>query len=95
MSIEDLINNVNNQDFAKAGPTFVEIMQTKMGDALEQEKIAVADQVFNGASEEDEDEDIDDITDEEMEDALDELDDYEDDYDNYDDEDEYDDDYDE
>ena len=92
MSIEDLINNVTNQDFAKAGPTFAEIMQTKMGDALEQEKIAVADQIFNGASEEEEDEeDIDDITDEEMEDALDELDDY-DDEDHYDDEDKYDDD---
>ena len=78
MSIEDLINNVADQDFSKAGPTFAEIMQTKMGDALEQEKIAVANQVFNGASEEDEDEDdIEDITDEEMEDALDELEDEE------------------
>ena len=27
MSIEDLINNVVDQDFAKAGPTFQELMQ--------------------------------------------------------------------
>lgn len=27
MSIEDLINNVVYQDFAKAGPTFQELMQ--------------------------------------------------------------------
>jgi hypothetical protein len=27
MSIEDLINNVVDQDFAKAGPTFHELMQ--------------------------------------------------------------------
>ena len=27
MSVEDLINNVVDQDFAKAGPTFHELMQ--------------------------------------------------------------------
>lgn len=78
--IEDLINTVADQDFSKAGPTFAEIMQGKIDTALEQEKIAVADQIFNGIDPEesdherdDEEELDDDITDEEMEDAIDEL----------------------
>lgn len=77
--IEDLINTVTTQDFSKAGPTFAEIMQDKMADALEQEKIAVADQVFNNAEPEDEEisdeesAELDDVSDEEMEDAIDET----------------------
>ena len=84
MSIEDLINNVIDQDFAKAGPTFQELMQDRMNDALEQEKISVAGQIFNSEEPEEEIdngdttaeedlEDIDDFTDEEIEDAIDEL----------------------
>jgi len=84
MSIEDLINNVIDQDFAKAGPTFQELMQDRMNDALEQEKISVAGQIFNNEDPEEEIdngdttaeedlEDIDDFTDEEIEDAIDEL----------------------
>ena len=79
-SIEDLINNVTAQDFSKAGPTFAEIMQDKITDALEQEKIAVADQVFHNAEPEDEEisdeeaAELDDVSDEEMEDAIDETD---------------------
>ena len=84
MSIEDLINNVIDQDFAKAGPTFQELMQDRMNDALEQEKISVAGQIFNNenpdeeidsvdTTAEEDIEDIDDITDEEIEDAIDEL----------------------
>lgn len=79
MPIEDLINNVLDQDFAKAEPTFKEIMSAKIEDALEQEKIAVADYIFNGA-EVDEDESADeddDITDEDLDAAIEELDDEE------------------
>ena len=72
-TIEDLINTVTTQDFSKAGPTFAEIMQGKMADALEQEKISVANQVFNNA--EPEDEDISDEEDDEEDDAGDETDD--------------------
>ena len=78
--VEDLINTVADQDFSKAGPTFAEIMQAKIDTALEQEKMAVANQVFNGVDQEEsedeseDDEELDDdITDEEMEDAIDEL----------------------
>ena len=72
MEIEDFINDVANQEFGKAGPTFVEIMRSKMGDALEQEKISVAGEMFGQTSDEDEESDIedDDITDEEIEAEL-------------------------
>jgi len=80
MSIEDLINNVVDQDFAKAGPTFQELMQDRMNDALEQEKISVAGSIFNGEEPEevemeaeDDEIDVEDITDDEIEDAIDEL----------------------
>lgn len=82
MSIEDLINNVVDQDFAKAGPTFQELMQDRMNDALEQEKISIAGAIFNGEEPEEEEEvemednddiDIEDVTDDEIEDAIDEL----------------------
>lgn len=75
MEIEDLINNVIDQDFSKAEPTFKDIMSAKIDDALEQEKIAMADIMFNGAEvDEEESADLDDdISDEDMEVAIDEL----------------------
>jgi len=75
MEIEDLINSVVDQDFSKAAPTFAEIMRDKMDDALEQEKIAQADQIFNGHEPDEEEsmEDDDDISDEELYDAIDET----------------------
>lgn len=74
--INDFLDAVMNQDFSKAGPMFNELLGAKVNDALEQEKIAVADQVFNGA--EDTDDIEDDISDEELDAALDELEDEED-----------------
>ena len=74
MNVEDLINDVNNQDFGKAGPTFLEIMQTKMGDALEQEKISVAGSMFGQTSDDGEDDEDEDITDEDIEAELEDAD---------------------
>ena len=77
--IEDIINNVVNQDFSKAAPTFAEIMTQKVDDALEQEKIAVASQVFNQVTDGENDEEIvsdpeadtvDNLDDQEVQDAL-------------------------
>ena len=65
-TIEELINTVMDQDFANAGPTFNEIMQQKLTDAIDQEKIRVADQVFN-----DDEDDLEDVSDEEIEEILD------------------------
>ena len=46
--ISDFIDQVIDQDFAKAQPTFAELIGDKMSNAMEQEKIAMAGQVFNG-----------------------------------------------
>jgi len=77
-TIEDLINNVVDQDFSAASATFNDIIQSKMGDALEQEKIAVAGQIFNGDESDEEqlemDFDDDDISDEDIEDAIEDTD---------------------
>ena len=73
-NIEDLINTVMDQDFANAGPMFNELMQQKLTDAIDQEKIRVADQVFN-----DDEDDLEDVSDEEIEEILDDEDDDEED----------------
>ena len=76
MEIEDFIDSVANQDFSKAAPTFNEIMQSKINDALEQEKISVADQIFNGVDPDDDEEQLEmDFDEEEIDDAIDDLDD--------------------
>lgn len=63
-TVEDLINQVTSQDFAKAGPTFNELLNMKLTDALEAEKIKISNQVYNGVEEEEDDIDI---SDEDME----------------------------
>lgn len=69
--IESLINNIVDQDFASAGPTFADILNNKLDDALEQEKVAMADQTFNGVEPDDEEiDDEEDITDEELDAAV-------------------------
>jgi hypothetical protein len=74
MSIENFINNVMNKDYTSAQTTFADLMQARMQDALDQQKIVVAGQMFG------EEEDTDDIEDEDLEDAFDDedLDDIED-----------------
>jgi len=52
---QDLIQNALDQDFNKANATFGEIMTMKMADLLDQEKINVAGQIYNGEEPEDED----------------------------------------
>ena len=78
MEIEDLINNVSDQDFAKAGATFADIMNNKIQDSLEQEKGAVARAVYDEDESEEDAEYIDDgeedPDDEDIEAAIDELD---------------------
>jgi|TARA_B100002052_G_C15824025_1_gene571992 hypothetical protein len=67
MSIEDLIQNVSGKNFAQAQGIFDGLMQDKMNAALEQEKIKLAGQTYNGDPEEDEDLEDDDIEAEEEE----------------------------
>jgi hypothetical protein len=68
MSIENFIDNVMDKDYTTAQLTFADLMQARMQDALDQQKIAVAGQMFG---EEDDPEDIDD---EDLEDAFDDED---------------------
>lgn len=68
MSIEDFINNVVDKDYTSAQLTFADLMQARMQDALDQQKIVVAGQMFG------EEDDTDDIEDEDLEDAFDDED---------------------
>lgn len=58
--IEDLIQSATTQDFSAASDIFNDIMSSKMADALEQQKIAVANRIYNGVEPEDEDLELDD-----------------------------------
>lgn len=79
MDIENFIDNVMNKDYTSAQTTFADLMQARMQDALDQQKIVVAGQMFG------EEDDPDDINDEDLEDAFEEDDD-----ENLDDEEDYD-----
>lgn len=69
--IKDLIQNALDQDYNKASEVFGEIMSVKMSDLLDQEKIKLAGQIYNGEEpEEDTDEELADISDEELDAAL-------------------------
>lgn len=71
-AVNDFLDAVLDQDFSKAQPMFDNMLGAKIADALDQEKVRVADQMFNGAEVEIED---DDPSEEEIEAAIDELDD--------------------
>ena len=53
-NIEQLIQQATDRDYAGAGQTFAEIMAAKMTDALDQERIKVSGEVYNGLEAEDE-----------------------------------------
>lgn len=63
--IQDLIKASLDKDYNSANKVFGDIMTIKMSDLLDQEKVKMADAVYNGAEEEDEIEDEDLIDDEE------------------------------
>jgi len=51
-SIQDLIKASLDKDYNNANKIFGEVMTIKMSDLLDQEKVKMADQVYNGAEEE-------------------------------------------
>ncbi len=53
--IQDLIQYSIDQNFAKARDSFNDIMTIKMNDILDQEKIRIADQMYNGVEDEEDD----------------------------------------
>ena len=72
MSVEELINHITDQNYSKAEITLNDLMSDKMNSALEQEKIAVANQIYNGVDP-DEEEDLDDDFEDEDEDLDDDF----------------------
>ena len=71
--IQDLIKAALDKDYNNANKTFGEVMTIKMSDLLDQEKIKMADQVYNGAEEEEEEIDTEELEELEMEDGVEEL----------------------
>jgi len=70
-AVKDLIQNALDQDYNKANKVFGDIMGLKVQDILDQEKIRIADQMYNDAPEEEQLEL--DLEDEPIEDDVDEL----------------------
>jgi len=66
--IQDLIKASLDQDYNHANKVFGEVMTIKLSDLMDQEKVRMADQVYNGAPAEEEvdpsDEDLEDDTEE-------------------------------
>jgi hypothetical protein len=50
--IKDLIQHSLDQDFNKAGKVFGDIMTIKLDDLLDQEKVRLSDQIYNGVEDE-------------------------------------------
>ena len=89
--IKDLIANASEQDYNGANKIFGDVMTVRQNDLLDQEKIKLADQLFNGAEEDDdadEDDELGDEDDDQLELELDseDGDEEEDDEEEYDDE---------
>ena len=74
--IQDLIKASLAKDYNNANKIFGEVMTIKMSDLLDQEKVRMADQVYNGAEEEEEelnDEDTEELESEEDEEDEEEV----------------------
>jgi hypothetical protein len=72
MSTEDFIDNIMDKDFNSAQGTFADLMNGRIADALEQQKIAVAGTMFGEPEDDAEDLDDDDIEWDDDEDDTDE-----------------------
>lgn len=53
----DLVQHALDQDYNNANKIFGDLMSARVNDALDQEKIRLADQIYNGAELSDDDED--------------------------------------
>ena len=52
--IQDMIQHAMNQEYSQANNLFGELMTVKLNDVLDQEKIRMADQIYNGVEDEEE-----------------------------------------
>lgn len=68
--IEDFIDAIAQQNFNRAKDHFENVLGDKMNDALEAEKLSVAQSIYNdGEESEEEDFDLDDVEDDDLDDA--------------------------
>ena len=75
-NIEQLIQQAADKDYAAANTTFVDIMNQKLADTLEQEKIRVSGEIYNGLESEEDEQlelDLDDEEESEEDEATDET----------------------
>lgn len=56
-AVKDMISQALDQDFNNANKTFNDVMTIKLTDLLDQEKVRLADNIYNGVEPDDEDED--------------------------------------
>jgi hypothetical protein len=56
-AVKDMIQQALDQDYNDANNTFNDVMTIKMSDLLDQEKVRLADQIYNGVEPNDEDDD--------------------------------------
>ena len=69
--INDLVQHALDQDYNKANKVFGELMSVKLTDVLDQEKIKLADQIYNGVEDPEEDIEDEDLENEDLEDEED------------------------
>lgn len=67
--LDDLVQHALDQDYNKANKIFGDMMSVKLNDVLDQEKMKIADQVYNGVEEDDEEQLELDLEDEDEEDS--------------------------
>lgn len=83
VSVEDLVGSIGDGNLSRGGKELADLMAQKVDAALEAEKVAIANQVFNGGAEEESEEFLDteeesddeelDVTDEEIEAEVDAI----------------------
>lgn len=76
--IRDLLQSIEDGQYTDAEQAFNDIIGDRVQDKLDQEKVRIADEIFNGAEPEDESEEIEDdeTLDAEIDDDFEEEDDY-------------------
>lgn len=67
--IEELIDAIAQQNFNQAKSHFEDVLGDKMNDALDAEKLSVAQSIYNDAEESEEDFDLEDVEDDDLDDA--------------------------
>ena len=73
VSVDDVLKAIQDKNLARAKAHFNDVMGAKINDALENEKVRLANTVFNGASEEEEVEEPEAEVELEVEDDLDDA----------------------